>query len=58
MIIESMLIMIVLFIMSIIILIMITIRIISILTNPTASVMLIRCINGTIPIVTMIMSVG
>ena len=50
--------MIVLFFMSIIILILITIRIISILINPTASVIIVRCINGTIPIVTIVTSVG
>ena len=51
-------IMIVLFIMSSIILILITIRIIRILTNPMASVISIRCINGTIPVVTIVISVG
>ena len=50
--------MIVLFIMSIIILILITIRIISILTNPAASVIIVGCINGTIPIVIIITRVG
>ena len=50
--------MIVLFIISISILGLITIRVISILINPTASVIIVRCINGTIPIVTIITSVG
>jgi len=50
--------MIVLFIMSIIILILITVRIISILTNPTASVIIVGYINGTTPIVTIAISVG
>ena len=53
-----MLIMIVLFIISIIILILITLRIISILINLTAFVIIIRYIYGTIPIVTMIISAG
>ena len=50
--------MIVLFIISIIILILITVRIVSILVNPTASVIIVRCINGTILIVNIITSVG
>ena len=50
--------MIVLFIISIITLILITLRIISILINLTAFVIIVRCINGTIPIVNIISSVG